>query len=427
MVQEHEISEIQPPPGLSSFFNGRPPRLWCSGDPRILNGKLIGLISARQIDSDLALKSSQILKEVSFLREIGFASGWHSPLEAEALHILLAQPSRIVVCISKALHQFIPPREIKNGIGEGRILLLTHSSPKARRISREASIRRNELVVGFAAALLVLSAPEGSASLQLARSALRQRKPVLTPEHRMNTQLLASVALPATLENIQTALTLIPEWAYAKGLNTEFVEQNHLRAFDEVHDIKIKLNQADVFDFIQKNQEPADLLIAHAFLDLLPMPESLPLLLSLTDGLAWLTINFDGLTTLAPTIDSALDEQIERLYHSTMDTRPSGGDSRSGRHLFGYLRGLGVEILASGGSDWVVHAVNGTYPEEEAYFLQYVLHFFEESLKGHPELDVEAFTGWLDKRCGQIARGELVYIAHQMDFLVKVGPSFRGR
>lgn len=42
------------------------------------------------------------------------------------------------------------------------------------------------------------------------------------------------------------------------------------------------------------------------------MPESLPKLLSLTNSLAWLTINFDGVTSLEPTIDAALDEQIER-------------------------------------------------------------------------------------------------------------------
>src|SRR4030095_6053807 len=103
--------------------------------------------------------------------------------------------------------------------------------------------------------------------------------------------------------------------------------------------------------------------------------------------------------------------------HNTMDTRSTGGDSRSGRHLFRHLGKAGAEILASGASDWVVHAVNGKYPDDEAYFLQYILHFFEESLTGHPELDGEAFATWLIERGAQIERGELVYIAHQMDFL----------
>jgi hypothetical protein len=220
-------------------------------------------------------------------------------------------------------------------------------------------------------------------------------------------------------ENIEYASAWIQQWAEQAGFGWERIGQNLLRVCDMTHDVQIRLEQADVFDFIQRNPVPADLLIAHAFLDLLPIPTSLPKLLSLTSNLAWLTINFDGVTTFEPAIDARLDEQIERLYHNTMDRRLTGGDSRSGRHLFGHLRSLGVEILASGASDWVVHAVNGRYAEEESFFLQYILHFFEESLTGHPELDGQAFSAWLQKRCEQIEHGELVYIAHQMDFLVK--------
>lgn len=220
-------------------------------------------------------------------------------------------------------------------------------------------------------------------------------------------------------ENIEFASEWIPQWAAETGFGVERTGQNQMRVFDASYEVRIRLERADVFDFIERNQEPADLLIAHAFLDLLPMPESLPKLLSLTKSLAWLTINFDGVTTFEPSIDAALDEQIERLYHRTMDTRPTGGDSRSGRHLFGHLQNAGAEILAAGASDWVVHALNGVYPEEEAYFLHFILHFFEESLTGHPELDADAFARWLGERRAQIERGELVYIAHQMDFLVK--------
>jgi hypothetical protein len=160
-------------------------------------------------------------------------------------------------------------------------------------------------------------------------------------------------------------------------------------------------------------------LIAHAFLDLLPMPESLPKLLSLTKGLAWLTINFDGLTALEPIFDAELDALIERLYHQTMDARPTGGDSQSGRHLFGHLKNAGAEILAAGASDWLVYAKDGKYPGDEKYFLQFMLRFFEESLTGHAGLNAQAFADWLSKRRAQVDRGELVLIVHQVDFLVK--------
>ena len=88
-------------------------------------------------------------------------------------------------------------------------------------------------------------------------------------------------------------------------------------------------------------------------------------------------------------------------------------------HLFGHLRQAGADILAAGASDWVVHGANGAYPADEKYFLHFILHFFEESLTGHADLDAGAFANWLAARHAQIERGELVYIAHQMDFLVK--------
>ena len=172
----------------------------------MLGGKLLGILSARQIDSDLALRSSQLLKQLVTLTEISFIGGWHSPLEAEALRILSAQGASIVFCIPKSLNRFVPSAQVENQVSQGQALLLTHCSPKAKRISRYASLRRNQLVVGLSSALLVLAAPKGSNSLKLAKSALRQGKRVLTPEHRMNEELLASDALPATFENIRIAL-----------------------------------------------------------------------------------------------------------------------------------------------------------------------------------------------------------------------------
>ena len=221
-------------------------------------------------------------------------------------------------------------------------------------------------------------------------------------------------------QNVESAKEWIPLWAVEAGLSVERIEQDQLRVFDQTRDVQIHFECADVFDFIKNNPAPADLLIAHAFLDLLPMPESMPKLLALTKHLAWLTVNFDGVTSLEPTIDAELDEQIERLYHATMDSRPTGGDSRAGRHLFSHLQTAGAQVLAAGASDWVVHSVNGKYPADEAYFLNFILHFFEESLTGHVEINGTAFANWIKERRAQIERGELVYIAHQMDFLAKV-------
>ncbi|MGE5072320.1 MAG: hypothetical protein ACM3MF_02745 [Anaerolineae bacterium] len=220
-------------------------------------------------------------------------------------------------------------------------------------------------------------------------------------------------------ENIAFAREWLPKWGAEAGLCVELLGQNALRMYDARRDVIVRLEQADVMEYAARSPEPADLLIAHAFLDLLPMPESMPGLLSLTHDLAWLTINFDGLSSLEPQVDAGLDEQIERLYHRTMDTRRTGGDSRAGRHLFAHLAAAGADVLAAGSSDWIVYPRNGCYPGEEAYFLHFILHFFEEALRGEPELDMDRFVAWLAERRRQIDRAELIYIAHQVDFLAR--------
>ena len=221
--------------------------------------------------------------------------------------------------------------------------------------------------------------------------------------------------------NLHFALEWLPRWAAEHSLQAEQPGDDRLLLFDADRRLDLSLVAEDVFAYIRSAPAPADLLIAHAFLDLLPLPDSLPGLFSLLKpgGLAWLTVNFDGLTHFEPPFDTELDANIERLYHASMDTRPSGGDSQTGRHLFGYLQAAGLELLASGGSDWLVYPLEGTYPADEAYFLNYLLTFFEDSLTGNPELDPGAFSRWLAERRRQVQRAELVFIAHHLDFLVR--------
>jgi ubiquinone/menaquinone biosynthesis C-methylase UbiE len=189
--------------------------------------------------------------------------------------------------------------------------------------------------------------------------------------------------------------------------------------------IQLSLEAADLFEFIRQKQgkQQWDVLIAHAFLDLMDIPATLPQLFSLLKprGLFYFSINFDGVTALEPAIDPTLDAQIAQLYHQTMDERltdgkPSG-DSRSGRHLFGHLRQAGATILAAGGADWVVFAGEDGYAADEKYFLQLIVETMYRALAEHPALDQAQFARWITQRQAQIEAGELVYIAHQLDFL----------
>ena len=193
--------------------------------------------------------------------------------------------------------------------------------------------------------------------------------------------------------------------------------------------LQLRLETANLYEFAARgeNRHRFDLIIAHALLDLLHLPAALPVLLQMVRpaGLFYFSINFDGATLFLPEIDPELDAQIEALYHRSMDTRitdgqPSG-DSRTGRKLFHALQACGAEVLAAGSSDWVVHPVGGAYPADESYFLNCILHFVETTLRDHPELPAGEFAAWLTTRRRQLARGELLYVAHQLDYCGRVG------
>ena len=193
--------------------------------------------------------------------------------------------------------------------------------------------------------------------------------------------------------------------------------------------LRVRLQTANLYEFAaqRENRQRFDLIVAHALLDLLHLPTALPSLLQMVRpaGLFYFSINFDGATLFVPEVDAGLDGRIEALYHRSMDTRMTdgqpSGDSRTGRRLFHALRGCGAEVLAAGSSDWVVHPVGGAYPADEAYFLGCILHFVEATLRGHPELDAREFEDWLAVRRRQVAGGELVYVAHQLDYCGRVG------
>jgi SAM-dependent methyltransferase len=185
----------------------------------------------------------------------------------------------------------------------------------------------------------------------------------------------------------------------------------------------LELVAAALDAFLASPFEPFDLVIANAFLDLLDPPVVLPRMKGLCrpGGLFLFSITFDGLTVLEPEIDRDLDARIVELYQRTMDERIAdgkrSGDSRCGRHLLTLLPRCGYRIMAAGSSDWIVHPSSGAYPVDERFFLSCILDFFEESLSARPEMDRTTLHRWLRARREQLAKAELVFMAHQLDVL----------
>ena len=229
-------------------------------------------------------------------------------------------------------------------------------------------------------------------------------------------------------QNLQFANNRLAQWANQRGLIFEQVSEDRLLLHAPGTHIEVEFKPIDFYD-IDKGLNTGcryDLVIAHAFLDLVDISHALPVLFDMIDagGLFYFSINFDGLTILEPPFDREFDELLLRIYHRNMDERridgkPSG-DSRAGRHLFAQIRQLGVDILEIGASDWVVYPRSGLYLDDEAYFLHFIIHTIHSSLDGNSQINREDLQHWVDKRHQQIERGELVYIAHQLDYVGKV-------
>jgi SAM-dependent methyltransferase len=234
----------------------------------------------------------------------------------------------------------------------------------------------------------------------------------------------AYTGIDADPNNISAAHHRLPEWAGARGFKVKR-EPGRMSFLKKESNVSVELETTDLFDFAacQVGQRDWDLLIAHAFLDLMDVPATLTHLFCLLrpNGLFYFTIVFDGATLLEPVIDPALDTHILALYHQTMDQRVTAGrtsgDSQAGRHLFEHLQRAGAQLLATGSSDWVVFAGANGYPAEEAYFLHFIMHTIHSALEGHPELETAQLGDWIAQRHAQIEAGKLIYIAHQLDFL----------
>jgi SAM-dependent methyltransferase len=227
------------------------------------------------------------------------------------------------------------------------------------------------------------------------------------------------ILLDADRQLLDDSRRWLRDWAAARDLRSDLLPDG-LR----VGDLRVRLEHAELGGYLEAEHGAlADVLIANAVLDLVDVPAILPGLLRLLvpGGVYWFTINYDGESIFAP--GHPHDDQVMRAYHRDMDERVRygrpAGESRTGRRLFHYLRAAGAPALAAGASDWVVSAgPDGSYPGDEAYFLRSILGTIQNALRTRPDrVEPADLADWLAVRGRQLAAGELVYIAHQLDFV----------
>ena len=198
--------------------------------------------------------------------------------------------------------------------------------------------------------------------------------------------------------------------------------------------LTVELHAADAFAFAADRDDPAvadpqfDLLIGMAFLDIVPFAQVAENLLPLLagGGLGYFPITFDGVTDFRPVDDPALTATLLEGFHAAMDAPDRPGGSQTGRRLFAELPAAGADHLAAGGSDWVVTPTEDGYPAAEESFLRHIVDTVENALLTETPADAidgvsdDAIRAWARQRHAQIDSAELVYLAHNIDHLIRM-------
>lgn len=164
----------------------------------------------------------------------------------------------------------------------------------------------------------------------------------------------------------------------------------------------------------------ADLLIAHAVLDLFTAVEAARLASQLLreEGLLYGSITFDGESYFEPVVDKQLDAAVRRAYHESM-AREGEPESGFARKLLTALPMEGLEIEEVGSSDWIILPRRGSYYPKEAEFLLAILDMVDASVSDR--LEQSQRQRWINERRRQVGEGSLIYIAHQLDILGRKG------
>ena len=166
-----------------------------------------------------------------------------------------------------------------------------------------------------------------------------------------------------------------------------------------------------------------DVVMAHAVMDLVNIPKTLHGFQRLLrpGGLLYLTLNYDGLSCFLPPWEPEFEMILVSRYHRSMDHRiiegRSSGSSQSGRRLIQHLLSAKLPLIAVGNSDWIVVPQDGGYPRGEAFFLETIIHTIERQLQQDSTVDQCKLAQWAKHRITQVAAGELIFMARNLDIL----------
>lgn len=140
--------KIYPKDRLAAWFPTLP-ALHTLGNMDLLGLPLTALFCSRKCPGDAILKAYDLARELRE-KETPAIGGFHTPVEKDMLEILLKGKGPVVICPARGLEGMRMPKEWKQALQQGRILLVSIFNPETHRATVDTAHQRNLFVAALA-------------------------------------------------------------------------------------------------------------------------------------------------------------------------------------------------------------------------------------------------------------------------------------
>lgn len=153
--------------------------LLCVGDTRHLARIQWALVGSARCPAALLLAQHDLTRHWR-AQETCIISGFHAPVEAEVLAVLLQGTGPVVICLGRGGHNLRISPAWQPALAAGRLLIISPFAHSPARTGARTAPLRNQVAAALAPAVFIPYAAPASKTLALAHALTTQGKPCAT-------------------------------------------------------------------------------------------------------------------------------------------------------------------------------------------------------------------------------------------------------
>jgi predicted Rossmann fold nucleotide-binding protein DprA/Smf involved in DNA uptake len=139
------------------------------GNIELIRKPMLAIFASVKCPASLILKAHDYASEIRD-GETGIISGFHAPTEKEILAVLLKGKCPLIIVLGRRLKNARIPLTWRSEIGRGRMLVLSPFAEYQEHVTKEVSLKRNDLAARIAGRVLIVHASDGgSLEVQVAK------------------------------------------------------------------------------------------------------------------------------------------------------------------------------------------------------------------------------------------------------------------